>query len=88
MLERRVVKLEDDMADVKSSLKAIEIAVAEIKHLPKMADFLALKTDVAEIKGRLMGVEGRLQHIPNTWQIIGILFAVASALYAASRFIR
>ena len=92
---QRVSKLEDDMKEVKASLKSIELSVAEIKHLPKMSDFNVLRTDISDVKGRmgitegkLAGIEGRLQHIPNTWQIIGILFGVAAVLYTASRVLR
>jgi hypothetical protein len=53
MLERRVAKLENDMQEVKASLKVIEAAVAEIKNLPKMADYMSIKTDLAEVKGKL-----------------------------------
>jgi hypothetical protein len=95
MIDQRVSKLEDDMKEVKASLKSIELSVAEIKHLPKMSDFNVLRTDISDVKGRmgitegkLAGIEGRLQHIPNTWQIIGILFGVAAVLYTASRVLR
>lgn len=95
MLDQRVSKREDDMKEIKASLKLIEIAVAEIKHLPKMSDFNALRTEISDVKGRLgisegklAGIQGRLQHIPNTWQIIGMLFGVAAVLYTASRVLR
>lgn len=95
MLDQRVSKLEEDMREVKASLKSIELAVAEIKYLPKMSDFNVLRTEISEVKarmgtseGKLAGIEGRLQHIPNTWQIIGILFGVAAVLYTASRVLK
>ena len=53
MLERRMARLEDDVGEIKASLKAIEAAVGEIKHLPKMADYMSLKADLAEVKGKL-----------------------------------
>jgi hypothetical protein len=53
MLERRVAKLEVDVGEMKASLKAIEAAVSEIKHLPKISDYQSLKTDIAEVKGKL-----------------------------------
>jgi hypothetical protein len=95
MQEQRVAALEADMKEVKASLKAIELAVAEIKHLPKMSDFLALQKDIGDVRGKLGAVEGRIQglerrfaQIPNTQQLIGILFSVAAVLFAASRVFR
>lgn len=49
MLEQRVARLEDDMKDVKASLKSIEVSLAEIKgrmfHLPTALQlFLAVIT--------------------------------------------
>ena len=67
MIEQRVARLEDDMKEVKSSLKTIEAAVSEIKHLPKMSDYAALKADVSEMKGKL-------SNMPTTWTILGIVF--------------
>lgn len=49
MLEQRVAPLEEDMKEVKSTLKGIEAAVLEIrtelKHVPKMTDHAALKSE-------------------------------------------
>ncbi len=61
MLEQRVGRLEDDMREVKASLKGIEAAVAEIKHLPKASDYASLKADLAELKGRMAQAPTLLQ---------------------------
>ncbi len=56
MLEARVGRLEDDMKEVKSSLKSIEISLAEIK-------------------GRLIGIDARFASLPTTWTMLTIIFA-------------
>lgn len=85
MLEDRVRRLEDDMKEVKASLKTIELAVAEIKHLPKMSDYATIKADVAEIKGKL-------SNLPTTWTLIsfaiGSVLASAGLAFAIARLIR
>jgi hypothetical protein len=55
MLEARVARLEDDMKDVKASLKSIEISLAEMT-------------------GRLMGIDARFASLPTTWTILTITF--------------
>jgi hypothetical protein len=56
MLEQRVARLEDDMKDVKSSLKSIELSLAEIK-------------------GRLTGIDARFASLPTTSTMLTIVFA-------------
>ena len=53
MLEARVGRLEEDMKDVKASLRTIELAVADIKHLPTSSDYAGLKADIARLDGRV-----------------------------------
>lgn len=70
MLETRVERLEGDLKEVKASLKAIELAVAEIKHLPRSADYAGIRSDAAELKGRLSQSPTVLQlvaTIVTTW---------------------
>jgi len=55
MLGERVARLEDDMKDVKASLKSIEISLAEMK-------------------GRLVGIDSRFGSLPTTWTILTITF--------------
>ena len=69
MLDARVARLEDDMKEVKLSLRSIEAKVNSIAE------------SVAEMKGRIGGVEGRLSGIdarfgslPTTWTILTITF--------------
>lgn len=68
-LERRVAHLEDDMHDVKSSVKTIETRLG------------AIEMTLAEIKGHLKGIDGRLAGmefrigaLPTTWTLLGIVF--------------
>jgi hypothetical protein len=68
-LERRVAHLEDDMHDVKTSVKAIEGRLS------------AIEITLAKIDGRLDGIDGRMAGmefriaaLPTTWTILGIVF--------------
>lgn len=76
MLEQRVARLEEDMKEVKSTLKGIEAAVLEIrtelKHVPKMVDHAALKSEVAEIRGRM-------SQMPTLLQLVVIVITTWSA---------
>lgn len=77
MLEQRVTRLEDDMKEIRSALARIE---AELKHMPKAMDYAALRSEVAEIKGRLTNLPTTLQMIVmliTVWSVgSGIIFAV------------
>jgi hypothetical protein len=62
------------MKDVKASLKGIETAIFEIrtelKHVPKMNDYATLRSEIAEIKGRVSQMPTMLQlavTIVTTW---------------------
>lgn len=88
MIEQRVAALEADMKEVRASLKAIELAVAEIKHLPKVSDFLSMQKELGDIKGKLGAVEGRIQglegrfsQLPTTWSLL--TFTIGSVLASA-----
>jgi len=79
MLERRVAKLEDDVGEMKTSLKAIEAAVAEIKHLPKMSDFLALQKDFGALKADVARIDGRVSTLPTWWMLLIAILATWGA---------
>lgn len=72
MLDARVTRLEDDMREVKASLRTIELAVAEIKHLPKASDYAGLKADVARL-------DGRISQTPTMLQLVGIVVTTWTA---------
>jgi uncharacterized coiled-coil protein SlyX len=67
MLEQRVAALESKLDRMDSTIQRIDVSIAKIEatlgQMPKMADFAALKSDVAETKGRLGG-------LPSTWQLL------------------
>jgi septal ring factor EnvC (AmiA/AmiB activator) len=78
-LERRVERLEEDMTDVKVSLRNIETKVDKLVE------------GVAEIRGRIAGIEGRLSQAPTWIQLLVALIATwgagAAIIAAAVRFI-
>jgi hypothetical protein len=80
MIERRVARLEDDMKDIKSSLKSIESKLGSIE------------VSVAEMKGRAGGVESRLSAMPTTWQLmtftIGAVLGSAGLAFTFARFLK
>ena len=83
MLEQRISNLEKSVVQMDAKLSAIELVLAEIKgqlsQFPKAMDFAALKADVAEIKGRLTGIEGRLSQSPTWLQLLVALIATWGA---------
>lgn len=66
-LERRVERLEEDMTDVKASLRSIEGKVDRLIE------------GVAEIRGRVTGIEGRLAQAPTRIQLLVALIATWGA---------
>jgi hypothetical protein len=80
MLEQRVAKLEEGLGRIEMKLSGIE---AELKHLPKAAEYALLRADLAEIKGRLAGTVTSLQlfaALVATWS------AGAAIVFALIRF--
>jgi septal ring factor EnvC (AmiA/AmiB activator) len=75
-LERRVERLEEDMADVKASLRNIETkvdrlveAVAEIR-----GSIIGIEGRLDGINGRISGMDSHIAALPTTWTILGIVF--------------
>jgi hypothetical protein len=77
--ERRVERLEEDMGDVKVSLRSIEGKVDRLVE------------GVAEIRGRITGIEGRLSQAPTWIQLLVALIATwgagAAIIAAAVKYI-
>ena len=62
--------LENDMSEIKADLKRLITDVSDLKRLV---------TDVAEIKGKL-------SQMPNTVQLIGLIFGIFAASLALLKF--
>jgi hypothetical protein len=71
--------LEEDMTDVKASLRSIETKVDKLIE------------GVAEIRGKISGIEGRLSQAPTWIQLLVALIATwgagAAIITAAVRFV-
>jgi hypothetical protein len=71
--------LEEDMTDVKASLRSIETKVDKLVE------------GVAEIRGKISGIEGRLSQAPTWIQLLVALIATwgagAAIITAAVRFV-
>ena len=83
-MERWVTALETDMREIKADLKRLISDVTEIKRIiPDLTelkrDMLAMKLDVAEIKGRL-------SQTPTTIQLISLVFGILAASFAILKF--
>ena len=78
MLEQRVIALEEKVGRIDAAIQRMEPKlselVGELRHVPKVSDYVALRADVSEIKGRLA-------NMPTTWVLIS--FAVGSCLASA-----
>jgi hypothetical protein len=62
MLEQRVARLEEDIKDIKASLRSIENKLNSLAEL------------IAQIKGQLSGYDARFASLPTTWTLLGIIF--------------
>ncbi|ABD90291.1 hypothetical protein [Rhodopseudomonas palustris] len=70
ILEQRVARLEDDMKDVKASLRSIEIILAKIE-----SRLTGLEGRLTGIDGRLNGIDARFSSLPTTWTMLTMIFA-------------
>lgn len=91
MLEQRVAVLEANVSKIKSILENLEPKITEIMITgAKQVDLHKIQLDVAEMKGRLGGVEARLASIPTTPQLVLWLLttwgAGAAMVFAIVRF--
>ncbi|MBX9908819.1 MAG: hypothetical protein K2Z25_08900 [Beijerinckiaceae bacterium] len=75
MLER-VIVLEEGQKRTNATLDKINERLigieAELKHLPKAADYASLKADVAR-------VDGKLSNIPTMWQLLTMVVSTWAA---------
>jgi hypothetical protein len=80
LLEYRVARLEEGIRDIKATLKSMDARLG------------AIEVAIAQLNGRMAGIEGRLQQIPTVWQTISILavllFGVAGVVFAAGNFLK
>jgi hypothetical protein len=86
MLEQRVSRLEQRMERIEGILLKLEPQITELLLTgAKQTDLQALKAQVAK-------VEGRLENIPTTWQVIaimsGMLVGIAGIVFAAARLLQ
>ncbi len=76
MLEARVARLETEIKVVQDTLGRVEAAVTAVTHELKeiKQDFRDLRgKDILEIRTKLAFIEGRLQGMPSTWQLLAIV---------------
>ncbi len=66
-ITRRVGRIEDDYKEIRSDLKALR------------TETNAVRIDLAEIKGRIDGIDKRFAHIPTSLQLIGFAVAIIVA---------
>ena len=78
MLEQRVARLEEDVKEIRSTLRSVETKLSSIAE------------SVAEIKGRIGGIEMRLSAMPTTIQLVTLLLttwaAGAAIVFTALRY--
>jgi hypothetical protein len=67
MLEQRVARLEEDVKEIKVTLRGLEAKLSSIGEA------------VAEIKGRIGGLEMRLSAMPTTIQLVTLLLTTWAA---------
>ena len=68
-MEARVIRLEEDMREIKADLKALRSDIADIKPV---------RLEVAELKGRV-------SQIPTSWQIFAMNFGLLAAAWGLAR---
>jgi hypothetical protein len=71
-MEQRVAKLETDVGEIKAILMRLEPALSR------------LVIDVAELKGRMIGIEGQLRQVPTLWSIGGTMLAINAGIVAVA----
>jgi hypothetical protein len=69
MLDARVARLEDDMKEVKLSLRSIETKVNSIAE-----SVVEMKGRIGGVEGRLSGIDARFGSLPTIWTILTITF--------------
>ncbi|WBJ99278.1 hypothetical protein [Methylocystis parvus] len=75
MLEQRVVRLEEKVDRIEAILMRLEPKITEIALTgAKQHDLHKTNADLAELKGKVAGVEARFSSLPTTWTMLGIVF--------------
>lgn len=85
MLEQRVAALEEKVGRIDATLQRLEPKISEmvgeLRQIPKVADYMTLRTDVAAVRERVAEMQGRLANMPTTWGLIA--FVIGSCLASA-----
>jgi len=68
MLDERVARLEQILARLEPKISEILLVGA------KQSDVQKIQTDLAELKGRLVGLDSRVAALPSVWTILTIVF--------------
>jgi uncharacterized coiled-coil protein SlyX len=69
-LERRVERLEDDVADIKQTLKEMLARLTAIE-----LSLVNIQGRIAGLEGRVAGMEFRIGGLPTVWTMLTITFA-------------
>jgi hypothetical protein len=81
-MEARVARLEDDMREIKTDLKAL--------RLDMRTGFDGLGRDIRNMAVEIAEIKGRIAHLPTVWQInlqmIGLIFTVMGGAFLIVRY--
>ncbi|AMC12652.1 hypothetical protein [Liberibacter crescens] len=81
-IDKRFDKLE---AKIDTSIAALSKEIAAV-NTNLSAKIEVQGKEIAEIKGKILGIEGKLTNIPTTIQIVTIIFVVMGASFTLLRF--
>jgi hypothetical protein len=81
-MEARVARLEDDMREIKTDLKALR---EEMR-----SGFDGLRRDLQAIAVEIAEIKGRVAYLPTVWQInlqmIGLIFTVLGGAFVILKY--
>ncbi|MFL7901527.1 hypothetical protein ACJ41P_10370 [Azospirillum argentinense] len=78
--------MEQRVANLEGSVQGIETALREMVPLIKdiAAEMPKIRVDLAELKGRMTGVEGQLRQVPSLWSMGGTMLAINAGIVAVA----